>query len=285
LPPPPPPPPHVTCRRYVDEFAYEVSRWSLCSSVAFDTASALWLHGKSASSFREYLDFRLGVLLRDASSGIRLSGSQTSRGPTRINFLYRDRLSERDPTAAEIGSADFFEVYRQIKSISGTRRERHGGFIVKLYKLRVFPSDSDPHLDNRVHPMHAPFATKHERLAAECSRPEAQADCLPGQKWRCERDGHRWRRYKCRYAIPPPPQRVSKKCACFTPSGVIYTRLDSDDYDGQRYSFARDRRFDPYGEAVGYFIRRGKYEFISLLRLIAERKIACEAHQRTISNY
>jgi len=141
----------------------------------------------------------------------------------------------------------------------------------------VFSLDADPHLDNRVHPMHAPFATKHERLAAECSRPEAQADCLPGQKWRCERDGHRWRRYKCRYAIPPPPQRVSKKCACFTPSGVIYTRLDSDDYDGQRYSFARDRRFDPYGEAIGYFIRRGKCGFISLSHPITERKMTYKA--------
>ncbi|XP_012529501.1 extracellular sulfatase SULF-1 homolog isoform X2 [Monomorium pharaonis] len=121
-------------------------------------------------------------------------------------------------------------------------------------------TSSDPHLDNRVHAMHSPFATKHERLAAECSRPEAQTDCLPGQKWRCERDGHRWRRHKCRYAAPPPPpQRVSKKCACFTPNGVIYTRLESNDYDGQRY--ARDRRpMDPYDDTSGYFAKRGKRE-------------------------
>ncbi|KAL6267925.1 hypothetical protein P5V15_000993 [Pogonomyrmex californicus] len=112
----------------------------------------------------------------------------------------------------------------------------------------------DPHLDNRVHPMHAPFATKHERLAAECSRPEAQADCLPGQKWRCERDGHRWRRHKCRYAAsPPPPQRVSKKCACFTPNGVIYTRLESNDYDVRNH-----RPVDPYHNTAGYFAKRGK---------------------------
>lgn len=122
-------------------------------------------------------------------------------------------------------------------------------------------TSSDPHLDNRVHSMHAPFATKHERLAAECSRPEAQTDCLPGQKWRCERDGHRWRRHKCRYAVPPPPQRVSKKCACFTPEGVVYTRLDPNDYDGQRFGFMRDRRpVDPYDDTAGYFAKRGKRE-------------------------
>ncbi|XP_012056992.1 PREDICTED: extracellular sulfatase SULF-1 homolog [Atta cephalotes] len=125
-------------------------------------------------------------------------------------------------------------------------------------------TSSDPHLDNRVHPMHAPYATKHERLAAECSRPEAQTDCLPGQKWRCERDGHRWRRHKCRYAAPPPPQKVSKKCACFTPNGVIYTRLESNDYDGQRYGFTKDRRpVDPYDDTAGFFIKRGKRDIIS----------------------
>ncbi|KYN04567.1 Extracellular sulfatase SULF-1 like protein [Cyphomyrmex costatus] len=122
-------------------------------------------------------------------------------------------------------------------------------------------TSSDPHLDNRVHSVHASFATKHERLAAECSRPEAQTDCLPGQKWRCERDGHRWRRHKCRYAAPPPPQKVSKKCACFTPNGVIYTRLESNDYDGQRYGFTKDRRpVDPYDDTAGFFTKRGKRE-------------------------
>jgi len=133
---------------------------------------------------------------------------------------------------------------------------------------------SDPHLDNRVHPMHAPYATKHERLAAECSRPEAQTDCLPGQKWRCERDGHRWRRHKCRYAAPPPPQKVSKKCACFTPNGVIYTRLESNDYDGQRYGFTKDRRpVDPYDDTAGFFTKRGDLNVIIVLHFhIYQRK-------------
>lgn len=141
--------------------------------------------------------------------------------------------------------------------IGRTELVRNGFSIVAWSCIRV--PGSDPHLDNRVHPMHAPFATKHERLAAECSRPEAQTDCLPGQKWRCEKDGHRWRRHKCRYAAPPPPQKVSKKCACFTPNGVIYTRLESNDYDGQKYAFARDRRpVDPYDDTAGYFTKRGK---------------------------
>ncbi|XP_043784109.1 extracellular sulfatase SULF-1 homolog isoform X2 [Apis laboriosa] len=120
-------------------------------------------------------------------------------------------------------------------------------------------SNSDPHLDNRVHPVHSTFSTKHERLAIECSRPEVQTNCIPGQKWRCERDGHRWRRHKCKYAAPPP--RMSKKCACFTPNGVVYTRLESNDYDYvHRYpGFGRDRRpTDVYADVARYFARRGK---------------------------
>ncbi|XP_012148899.1 extracellular sulfatase Sulf1 isoform X4 [Megachile rotundata] len=118
-------------------------------------------------------------------------------------------------------------------------------------------SGSDPHLDNRVYPVHSTFSAKHERLAIECSRPEAQANCVPGQKWRCERDGHRWRRHKCKYAAPP--LRISKKCACFTPNGVVYTRLESNDYEGHRYGFGRDRRpADVYTDMARYFARRGK---------------------------
>ncbi|XP_003489072.1 extracellular sulfatase SULF-1 homolog isoform X1 [Bombus impatiens] len=119
-------------------------------------------------------------------------------------------------------------------------------------------SNSDPHLDNRVHPVHSSFSSKHERLAIECSRPEVQTNCIPGQKWRCEREGHRWRRHKCKYAAPSP--RMSKKCACFTPNGVVYTRLESNDYiDGHRYGFGRDRRpTDVYTDVARYFARRGK---------------------------
>nr|XP_033326025.1 extracellular sulfatase SULF-1 homolog isoform X2 [Megalopta genalis] len=117
-------------------------------------------------------------------------------------------------------------------------------------------SSADPHLDNRVHPVHSTYSAKHERLAIECSRPEAQANCVMGQKWRCERDGNRWRRHKCKYAAPP--RRISKKCACFTPNGVVYTRLESNDYDGHRYSVSRDRRTDSYADVARYFARRGK---------------------------
>ncbi|XP_046616752.1 extracellular sulfatase SULF-1 homolog isoform X1 [Neodiprion virginianus] len=124
------------------------------------------------------------------------------------------------------------------------------------------PDDAGPdiQLDNRVLPVLSPFPSKHERLAMECSRPEVQADCVPGQKWRCEREGRRWRRYKCRYS-PPQTQKISKKCACFTPDGVVYTRLESNDFDGQKYSLRRERRGGIYGD-IDYVFRRGKREVV-----------------------
>ncbi|XP_012259560.2 extracellular sulfatase SULF-1 homolog isoform X1 [Athalia rosae] len=121
--------------------------------------------------------------------------------------------------------------------------------------------NSEIQLDNRVLPiLPSSFPSKHERLAMECSRPEVQADCIPGQKWRCEREGRRWRRYKCRYS-PPQTQKVSKKCACFTPDGVVYTRLESNDFDGQKYSLRRERRGGIYGD-TDYVYRRVKRDVV-----------------------
>ncbi|XP_044020586.1 extracellular sulfatase SULF-1 homolog isoform X2 [Aphidius gifuensis] len=77
--------------------------------------------------------------------------------------------------------------------------------------------------------------TKHERLNAECSRPESQLDCITGQKWKCEYDGNRWRRHKCRLPLPSLKQiQQSKKCACFTPNGVVYTRLENNNINKHR---------------------------------------------------
>ena len=130
--------------------------------------------------------------------------------------------------------------------------------------LLIVFADPDVHLDNGVHSMLlTAFGSKLERLAFECSRPEAQENCLPGQKWRCEREGRRWRRHKCRYTAPPQPiqvsQRVTKKCACFTPNGVVYTRLETNDSDGHKLTIGKEQRAgNIYGDEHGYLTRRGK---------------------------
>lgn len=159
-----------------------------------------------------------------------------------------------------------YRIRYRVRKISVNRED-----LYKYSSITIIKNDlpgSDPHLDNRVYPVHSTFSTKHERLAIECSRPEVQTNCIPGQKWRCERDGHRWRRHKCKYAAPPP--RMSKKCACFTPNGVVYTRLESNDYDYvHRYAgFGRDRRpTDVYTDVARYFARRGKFNIsISYIR-------------------
>lgn len=92
-------------------------------------------------------------------------------------------------------------------------------------------------LDNRVLPVVPPNRMQHtskfQRIALECQQPELQAPCQPGQKWRCVQESGRWRKHKCKYQLPPKSHRMqqsqpAKKCACFTPNGVVYTRLEED---------------------------------------------------------
>ncbi|XP_059048976.1 extracellular sulfatase SULF-1 homolog [Achroia grisella] len=72
---------------------------------------------------------------------------------------------------------------------------------------------------------------KAARIAAECSKAELRAPCSSRRKWKCVLVNGRWRRHKCKYEAEistPTPKMSTKKCACFTPSGLVYTRLETD---------------------------------------------------------
>ncbi|CAB3231351.1 unnamed protein product [Arctia plantaginis] len=73
--------------------------------------------------------------------------------------------------------------------------------------------------------------SKAARIAADCSKAELRAPCSAGRKWKCVLVNGRWRRHKCRYetdSITGQSKMSTKKCACFTPSGLVYTRLETD---------------------------------------------------------
>ncbi|XP_051157672.1 extracellular sulfatase SULF-1 homolog isoform X1 [Leptopilina boulardi] len=106
---------------------------------------------------------------------------------------------------------------------------------------------SSPVKDNIKEPF---YISKLERLKFECSKPEVQTDCIPGQKWRCERDGNRWRKYKCRKSTPEASlQMETRKCACFTPNGVIYTRLETNSYSKQAINDGKKKKAKAINEA------------------------------------
>lgn len=72
---------------------------------------------------------------------------------------------------------------------------------------------------------------KATRLAADCSKSELRAPCSAGRKWKCVLVNGRWRKHKCKHESElntAQPKMSTKKCACFTPSGLVYTRLDTD---------------------------------------------------------
>lgn len=115
-----------------------------------------------------------------------------------------------------------------------------------------------PHLDYKEHDYQ--LNSKNKRLAIECSK--LGTECLPGQKWRCEREGHRWRKHKCRYIPPPPILKPTKKCACFTPNGVVYARLETNDFYFERdFKKPHDHHrniSEQNRNNSEYFMRRGK---------------------------
>lgn len=82
-------------------------------------------------------------------------------------------------------------------------------------------------LDNRLLPA-LPPPSKVERLAIECMQSDMKLPCKPRQKWYCENDVGRWRKHKCKSVvqnIPLPIDRAYRKCACFTPDGLVYKKL------------------------------------------------------------
>ncbi|CAH1403039.1 unnamed protein product [Nezara viridula] len=86
---------------------------------------------------------------------------------------------------------------------------------------------NDGQMDNQLLPILG--ISKMERLAIECQRPEYKAPCKPGQKWQCLADGNRWRKHKCKLRLAMYSQPRGKKCACFTPSGSMYTIFEQDE--------------------------------------------------------
>ncbi|CAD6992022.1 unnamed protein product [Ceratitis capitata] len=87
--------------------------------------------------------------------------------------------------------------------------------------------------DNNL-PM-APYMTKMMRLNSECSDPTLLENCRPGQKWKCVNEDGRWRKHKCKFHLQLqhhleeiskyPKKDTKRNCACFTPDGVVYTKI------------------------------------------------------------
>ncbi|XP_055913011.1 extracellular sulfatase SULF-1 homolog isoform X2 [Eupeodes corollae] len=90
----------------------------------------------------------------------------------------------------------------------------------------------------------APYMTKMMRLNSECSDPALLQNCRPGQKWKCVNEAGRWRKHKCKFHLQlqhhlaelnKMPKQSKRNCACFTPDGVVYTKIKTNrDYFGTR---------------------------------------------------
>ncbi|XP_038115687.1 extracellular sulfatase SULF-1 homolog isoform X2 [Culex quinquefasciatus] len=115
-------------------------------------------------------------------------------------------------------------------------RQDHEDYVIDHQEAQHFGVSEAHHdpLDNHL-PM-SPYRSKMERLNNECSNPVMQQNCVPGQKWRCVSEDGRWRRHKCKFhlqlqnhlaEINKLSSQNKRNCACFTPDGLIYTKIKS----------------------------------------------------------
>lgn len=136
-------------------------------------------------------------------------------------------------------------------------------------------------LDNNL----PPYQSKLARLNVECADPSLLQDCVAGQKWKCINEDGRWRKHKCKFhrEVQQHLAEVNKylsaqskrNCACFTPDGVVYTKIKS-----ERDVFQpKQKRFEPKhrshngrhkretAEFDEIYIDRIPIEFLDLLRM------------------
>ncbi|KAG8034769.1 hypothetical protein G9C98_007845 [Cotesia typhae] len=212
-------------------------------------------------SFPFEFDVRVPCLIR---------GPGIAPGSVRQNATLAKQLLDPTPDELAIDTDTEFEGDRLLDNDTGSDQDISDDD--DLEDSITDESNGDVNLDNGVNPS-LNLNSKHERLTYECSKPEAQTNCLPGQKWRCEKEGHRWRRHKCKYTTTASSitsgtaHKSSKKCACFTPNGVVYTRLESND-------FPRENRGGLYDDGEGFLSGgRGKRSIVDWEKIKHDGKL------------
>jgi hypothetical protein len=124
------------------------------------------------------------------------------------------------------------------------------------------------------------------RLNVECANPTLLRDCIPGQKWKCINEDGRWRKHKCKFhrEVQNHLAEVNKylnvhgkrNCACFTPDGVVYTKIKTE----REFFKPKQKRFDRHRhrnrhrnkrstahDADEIFIEQLPTDFLELLRM------------------
>ncbi|KAL7046484.1 hypothetical protein ACKWTF_002592 [Chironomus riparius] len=124
-----------------------------------------------------------------------------------------------------------------------------------------------------------PYQSKIARLNVECSDPTLLQNCVVGQKWKCINEEGRWRKHKCKFhkEVQDHLQEISKyltaqqarrNCACFTPNGVVYTKIKAErDLFHQKQKRNHKIRSKRNVEIDENYNPKLPPEFLSLLRM------------------
>lgn len=112
----------------------------------------------------------------------------------------------------------------------------------------------------------------------ECTDPSLLQDCIAGQKWKCVNEEGRWRKHKCKFHKEVQDhlaeinkyltaQQTRRNCACFTPNGVVYTKIKAERdifQQKQKRNHRRSKRDADYDEEYKMNLPP---EFLNLLRM------------------
>ncbi|KAG5677028.1 hypothetical protein PVAND_006815 [Polypedilum vanderplanki] len=129
-----------------------------------------------------------------------------------------------------------------------------------------------------------PYQSKLARLNIECSDVTMLQDCVAGQKWKCINEEGRWRKHKCKFHREVQDhlaeinkylslQQQRRNCACFTPNGVVYTKIkaERDIFHPKQKRFDRHRnrrhKRDINEELEEIYNEQLPPEFLNLLRM------------------
>lgn len=71
-----------------------------------------------------------------------------------------------------------------------------------------------------------PFLSKMARLNLECADAALQANCSPGQKWRCIYEDGQWRKQKCKFHVSSHFHNILEEHEILIDENFFFLRLN-----------------------------------------------------------
>ncbi|KAJ8983355.1 hypothetical protein NQ317_003161 [Molorchus minor] len=207
---------------HLDAKMSRITKYSMIANTVNITTEKPYSGTTSQEAYQSVTDLPVGPTVAPSIPRIYDSGEDQS-----LDTLESDTEDDDDDTEGEDDDDGDDEDIEEDEDIDLEEKTNIDNVGLAATNTDLVNGEGDMQLDNRLLPV-LPLTSKLERLAIECLHDSMKLPCRPRQKWYCENDAGRWRKHKCKSAvqnIPLPSDRAYRKCACFTPNGVVYKKL------------------------------------------------------------